>query len=264
MLMSNLRSGIIAAITLLVAIPALAQVPSPTASNEPPVFSPAQNQAIERLVHAYIIKHPEILQEAQTALETRAETQRLDLIRVHLVTNREAIYRDPQLPMAGNPKGDVTIVEFMDYNCPFCKKASADIARLIASDPNVKVVFQEFANLSAASEGVAKVTVAARAQGKYYELHRALMDAKGQLTDVRAFEIAAKLGLDIAKLKRDAAAAETKAIVSNAHNLAAKLSIENTPMFLIGDRYVVGMPGNFYEELERNVAEVRKAGCTIC
>ena len=123
-------------------------------AEEPAALTDAQTVAVERLIRAYILKNPDILLEAQAALETRAETQRVDVIRKHLAANAEAIYRDANLPVAGNPKGDVTVVEFMDYNCPYCKKASADIAKLIASDGNVRVVFQEFANLGTASEAM--------------------------------------------------------------------------------------------------------------
>lgn len=228
------------------------------------VLSAEQKAAIERLIRDYIVKNPAVLLDAQAALEARAETQRVDTIRKHLMANRDAIYRDPGLPVAGNPKGDVTVVEFMDYNCPYCKKASAEIAKLIAADPNVKVVFQEFANLHPTSDAVARVAIAANRQGRYYELHRALMDAKGPLTEARAFEIAGKLGLDLAQLKRDAAAETAKATISKAKALAAKLGIEGTPMFLIGDQYISGVPDDFADQLKRLVAEVRKAGCAVC
>ncbi len=233
-------------------------------AEEPTALTHAQTVAVERLIRAYILKNPDILLEAQAALDARAETQRIDVIRKHLAANAEAIYRDANLPVAGNPKGDVTVVEFMDYNCPYCKKASADIAKLIAADGNVRVVFQEFANLSPGSEAIAKLVIAANNQGKYYGLHRALMDAKGTMTEVRALEIATRVGLDIALLKRDAASDVAKSVVVNAKALAAKLSIEGTPMFLIGDRYISGVTETFYADLTRLVAEVRKDGCKIC
>ena len=258
---AGLRSVAVLVALLLASAPALSQQTGP--SSESPVLSDAQATAIERLIHDYIVKHPDVLLEAQAALEARTETQRVDIIRKHLAANRDAIYRDPNLPFAGNPHGDVTIVEFMDYNCPYCKRASADIAKLIASDANVKVVFQEFANLSADSEAVARIAIAANRQGKYYGLHRALMDAPGRMTETRALEIAGKLGLDVARLKRDAAA-DAKEAVAKAKALAAKLSIQGTPMFLIGDRYIAGVPDDFYAELTRLVAEVRKAGCSVC
>ena len=233
-------------------------------AEEPAALTDAQTVAVERLIRAYILKNPDILLEAQAALESRAETQRVDVIHKHLAANAEAIYRDASLPVAGNPKGDVTVVEFMDYNCPYCRKASADIAKLIASDSNVRVLFQEFANLGAASEAVAKLVIAANRQGRYYAFHRALMEVKGPMTEARALEIATKLGLDSALLKRDAATDAAKSVVVNAKALAAKLSIEGTPMFLIGDHYISGMPDTFYADLTRHVAEVRKDGCKIC
>ena len=257
----TLGAAIIAG-ALLMTQPAFPQ--NTATDGETPVLTGAQTKAIERLIHDYIVKNPDVLLEAQTTLEARAETQRVDVIRKHLAANADAVYRDASLPVAGNPKGDVTVVEFMDYNCPFCKKASADIAKLIADDPDVKVVFQEFANLGAPSEAVARIAMAANAQGRYYELHRALMDAKGPMTEVKALEIAAKLGLDGARLKRDAAADTTKAALTKAKTIAAKLHIQGTPMFLIGDKYISGVPENFPAELARHVAEVRKEGCKVC
>lgn len=243
-------------------VPAMAQSRSPV--DEPSVLTDEQTRAIERLIRNYIVQLPDVLLEAQATLEARAEAQRIDIIRKHLAENQQAIYRDPSLPVAGNRQGDVTIVEFLDYSCPYCKRAVGDIAKLIATDKNVKVVFQEFANFGAASEAVAYIAVAANRQGKYYDLHRAFLEKKGQMTEAKALEIAGRLGLDAAQLKRDAALAETKDVVAKARALAAKLSIQGTPMFLIGDRYIAGVPDNFYEELTRTIAEVRKTGCKVC
>ena len=242
----------------------LALSPMMAGAEEPPALTGATRTAIEQLVRDYIIKNPEILLEAQAALEARTEQQRIHVIRKKLADNAEAIYRDVSLPMAGNPKGNVTVVEFMDYNCPYCRRASADIAKLIASDPNVKVVFHEFANLSAASEAVARIAIAAQGTGRYYELHRALMSSTGPMTEARALEIAAKLGLDSAQLKRSAGSDAAKSGLAKAKALAAKLNIEGTPMFLIGDRYISGVSDTFYTDLTHLVAEVRKEGCKVC
>ena len=228
------------------------------------VFSDAQAAAIDRLIHAYIVKHPEVLLEAQSALEAQAEKRRVDVIKKVLIDNKSSIYLDPELPFIGNPKGDVILVEFFDYNCPYCRKAAPDIAKLVANDPNIKVVFHEFPNLSAASDAVANIAIAAKRQGKYYELHRALLDVKGPTSEAKAIEIAAKIGLDVGRLKQDAALPEVKQRVAKSKGVAAILHLEGTPMFLIGDRYIQGVPDTFAQDLIKLVAEVRNTGCKVC
>ena len=252
----------VAAVGFAILVPAYAQGPS--GKNESNPFNDAQTRAIEGMIRDYIVKHPDILLDAQSALDAQAETRRVDVIRKVLAENKTAIYHDADLPFIGNPKGDVVVVEFFDYNCPYCRKASADIAKLIAGDPNVKIVFQEFPNLGADSETVSKIVVAAKRQGKYYALHRALLDSKGPANEARALEIAGKLGLDVSRLKQDATLEDVQNVVAKARALAAKLSIEGTPMFLIGDRYIQGMPENFYEELTKRISEVRAEGCKVC
>ena len=258
----SLRAAFLAACGIFSAAAVSAQTPPATPENNP--FSAAQSQAIDRMIRAYIIKHPDVLLEAQTVLDAQAETRRVDVIRKVLTDNKQLIYHDPELPFIGNPKGDVIVVEFFDYNCPYCRKAAPDLAKLVASDRNVKVVFQEFPNFSAASAAVSHIVLAAKRQGKYYELHRALLDLTGPTNEARAYEIAAKLGLDVARLKQDAALPEVKRALASARTVVARLNLEGTPMFLVGDRYLQGMPENFYEELTKRVAEVRAEGCKIC
>ena len=258
----SLRTALLAACGLVGSAAVSAQAPPANLDANP--FSDQQTLAIERLIRDYIVKHPEVLLEAQAVLETQAETRRVDVIRKVLADNKQAIYHDPQLPFIGNPKGDVIVVEFFDYNCPYCRRAATEIAKLVASDPNVKVVFQEFPNLGPDSDAVSHIAVAASRQGKYYTLHRALLDIKGPTSEARALDIAGKIGIDVPRLKKDAALPEVKNIVAKGRAIAAKLSLEGTPMFLIGDRYIQGMPENFYDELTRNVAAVRKDGCKVC
>ena len=258
----SLRAAFLAACSILAAAGASAQTPTATQEENP--FSAAQSQAIDRMIRAYIIKHPDVLMEALSLIDAQTENRRVDVIKKVLTDNKQLIYHDPELPFIGNPKGDVIVVEFFDYNCPYCRKATPDIAKLVANDQNVKVVFQEFPNLSAASTAVSLIALAAKRQGKYYELHRALLDLTGPTNEARAYEIAAKLGLDVARLKRDVALPEVKKALASARTVVGKLNLEGTPMFLVGDRYIQGMPENFYEELTKRVAEVRAEGCKIC
>ena len=196
----SLRTALLAACGLVGSAAVSAQAPPANLDANP--FSDQQTLAIERLIRDYIVKHPEVLLEAQAVLETQAETRRVDVIRKVLADNKQAIYHDPQLPFIGNPKGDVIVVEFFDYNCPYCRRAATEIAKLVASDPNVKVVFQEFPNLGPDSDAVSHIAVAASRQGKYYTLHRALLDIKGPSSEARALDIAGKIGIDVPRLKK--------------------------------------------------------------
>ena len=133
----SLRAALLAACGIFAAAAVSAQTPTgqtPTATPEDNPFSAAQSQAIDRMIRAYIIKHPDVLLEAQTVLDAQAETRRVDVIRKVLTDNKQLIYHDPELPFIGNPKGDVIVVEFFDYNCPYCRKAAPDLAKLVASD----------------------------------------------------------------------------------------------------------------------------------
>ena len=254
------------ALAVACAVVATAAVSAPTRAEPPEAnpFSQPQTMAIERIIRDYMMQHPEILLDVQSELEAKAEARRIGTIQKTLHDHKDAIYHDPESPFAGNPNGDVIVVEFLDYNCPYCRKGSGDIAKLIASDPNVKVVFQEYPNLSPTSEPVALIAVAAKRQGKYYQLHRALLDLKGPTTAARAIDVAGKLGLDVARLQLDAELPEVRKVVERSRAVAAKLGLEGTPMFLIGDHYIQGVPDNFYNELTKLVGEVRKTGCMVC
>src|SRR5690606_2919987 len=114
-------------------------------------------------------------------------------------------YRNPNSSVAGDPNGDITVVEFFDFNCGYCRRGLPEVQKLIASDAKVRVVFKELPILSKGSEEAAKVALAAKRQGKYWEFHQAMLSSKGQANEASSLKVAESLGLDMAKLKADMA-----------------------------------------------------------
>jgi protein-disulfide isomerase len=242
---------------------AQAATPGSTASAAGP-FSPEQKAAIEQIIKEYLLAHPEVMMDVQNALEAKMETLQAEKLKLALKESAGEIFRRPNAPIAGNPNGDVTVVEFFDYNCGYCKRAFTDIAKLVEKDPKVKVVFKELPILSKGSEDASKVALAAKMQGKYWEAHRVLITMRGEINEQTALRAVEKLGLDMAKLKKDMESPEVKAEIETVRNLAQKMGINGTPHFLVGDRAIAGAPQNLLEVMGGHVAEVRKSGCTVC
>ena len=227
-------------------------------------FSQGQRKAIEGIVKDYLIQNPEIFIEVQSALEAKLAEQEASRTKELVASHAKEIYRAPNAPVAGNPDGDITVVEFFDYNCGYCKRGFGEIAKLIETDKNVRVVFKEFPILRDESEQAARLALAARMQGKYWEVHRDMIQTKGLVNEAVGLKIAEKHGLDIAKLKADMGSPEVKAELDRVKALAQTLAINGTPHFLVGDRAIGGAPENLADLLETHVAELRKAGCNYC
>lgn len=227
--------------------------------------SPEKRAEIEQVIKDYLMANPEILMQAQQALEAKMEKEQTEKTKSALKDNATDIFKDPNSAVGGNPDGDVTIVEFFDYNCGYCRRSYDDIASVIKKDPKVRFVFKELPIINQdASPGAAKVALAARNQGKYMELHQALMKGQGIASEKTALAKAESLGLDMTKLKADMASPEIKAELDKVLELAKKLNVGGTPFFLVGDHVVAGGYENLGELLAGHVADVRKAGCSYC
>ena len=194
---------------------------------------------------------------ASTASEVEQSAQQQKAIS----KNADAIVRSPVTPVAGNPNGDVSVVEFFDYNCPYCRRALPDVLKLINQDGNVRLVLKELPILSDDSVAAAKLALAANKQGKYFEMHQKLFSESGRANKDKALRIAKELGLDIAQLQKDAEHPDIKQALNENKELAVKLDLEGTPMFLIGDRIIGGAPDDLFDQLKDKVAEVRQSGC---
>ena len=227
-------------------------------------FSDEQKRSIEQIVKEYLLKNPEVIVEVQNALEAKQEREQNEKTKALVAENAKEIYRHPNAAVAGNPDGDITVVEFFDYNCGYCKRAFGDVAKLVEKDKNIRVVFAELPIIRDESEPVSRIALAARIQGKYWEVHRELIALKGLVNEAAALKITEKAGLDMDKLKTDMNSAEVKGELERVKALAKKMGINGTPHFLVGDRSVGGAPENLFELLEAHAGELRKSGCSYC
>lgn len=250
--------------TALAPLPAM---PAPASATPSQTTSPltagddSQKALIEKTVEAYLLNNPQILMRMSEALERQQAAAQNLKVKTVIAENADLIFRDNYGLEAGNPEGDVTIVEFSDYNCPYCKRAFIDVEKLIKADKNIRVVMKEFPIFGERSAGAARVAIAARKQGKYMELHAAMMNNRGANNEKMALRLAEKLGLDMDKLREDMKSDEARKIIEETRDLGNKLGIQGTPFFLIGDRTLPGAPDALFEELQQKVADVRKNGC---
>ncbi|MGI9481875.1 MAG: DsbA family protein [Hyphomicrobiales bacterium] len=234
---------------------------SPVAFSEE--FSESQKKEIGEIVREYLLKNPTIMREVFSELERIEAEEREKLAKAGILESKDALFRSNLSYVAGNPEGDVTMVEFFDYNCGYCKRAFPDVMKLIDSDPNLRVVIKEFPILGAGSVFAARAAIASKKQDKYWEFHTAMMNARGSLNESRVINIAKKLGLDVDKLREDMEADVVRQEIAESHTLANRMGINGTPAFVIDDRLVPGALG--YAELRKQIFEVRDAGgCKVC
>ena len=244
--------------------PVQAEAAKPAVTPAASGLSSAQRNEVESIIKNYLIANPEIMIEVQNALEAKMEKLQAERVAAAIKSNATEIFRPAASPIVGNAKGDVTVIEFFDYNCGYCKRAFEPIAKLVESDKQVKLILKELPILSKGSEEAAKVALAAKLQDKYWEFHRAMIGAPGQAGEASALRIAEKLNLDMARLKKDMASPAVKKEIDDTRALAQKLGIQGTPHFFVGDRIIPGAPENLYEQISKLVAEVRKEGCRVC
>ncbi|MEZ5851805.1 MAG: DsbA family protein [Hyphomicrobiaceae bacterium] len=243
-------------------LPAVAQ--SPTPATGAAAFTQEQKSAIEKIVKEYLLRNPEVFLEVQQALESKMEKIQAERLQSVLKENATDIYRRANSPVAGNPQGDVTIVEFFDYNCGYCKKAFRDISKLVDQDKKVRLVLKELPILSRGSEQASRVALAAKMQGKYWEAHRALLTIRGEANEQTALRAVEKLGLDMAKLRKDIESPEVKGEIAFVRGLAQKMNVQGTPHFLVGDRSIAGAPGDLLEQISKHVSDLRVHKCSFC
>ncbi|EPX79440.1 DsbA family protein [Litoreibacter arenae] len=213
---------------------------------------------MQELVLETIRENPEIIMEALQTLQEREEAAKADQAQAVLSANRAALEQDPNAPVLGNPDGDVTVVEFFDYNCGYCRRVFDDVHALIESDPNVRVVMREWPILGEESVYAARASLASRAQGKYVEFHNALMENEGRANEASIMRIADELGMDAEQLKRDMDAPEVAAHIQTSMQLTRALNLNGTPAFVFGEQLVPGAID--LEQMQELVAQARDAG----
>jgi protein-disulfide isomerase len=241
---------------------AAAAAATPTA---PSSFSPAQRAEIEGLIKSYLTQNPEVLVEVTKELEKRQSAMQADEHKKYIVDKKASIFGAATDFVSGNTaKGNVTVVEFFDYNCGWCKKAVDELNKLTATDPNVRVVFKELPIFGENSTAAAKAAMASVRQGKYWDFHVALMKEK-QVTKDNLFKIAEKVGLNVDKLKADMADPAFDAALKENNAIAQALGIEGTPGFIVDTKVNVGfVPADGPAGLKALIADVRKVGCQVC
>jgi protein-disulfide isomerase len=228
-------------------------------------LSANQRKEIETLIKDYLVNNPEVLLEMQNALEAKMEKIQAERTAAIVKDSAKEIFHPAFSPVVGNAKGDVPVVEFFDYNCGYCKRAFGDVAKLMEKEKQVRIILKELPILSKGSEEASRVALAAKMQGKYWEFHRAMLEASGQANEASALRVAEKVaGIDMAKLKKDMASAEVKKEIDDTRALATKLGVQGTPHFMVADRVIPGAPENLLERITNLVAEVRAEGCKVC
>ncbi len=204
--------------------------------------SPAQRAAFEQVIRDYLANNPQVIVEAQQAFQAKQEAEQAALARQALRGQREALEKDASAPVAGNPGGDVTIVEFFDYACGYCKRALSTLEAVKAADPQVRVVYKELPILGPGSLVAARAALAAELQGKYQAFHLAMM-ASRQIDAAGVHAAAKSAGLDVARLAKDMEAPEIMQALDRNQLLASAIGVRGTPAFVIGEQLAPGAVG---------------------
>ena len=195
----------------------------------------------EAQARTYLLENPEVLVESFRRLEERQRVVQADDLKTLIRDRHDEIFNDPEAPIGGNPEGDVTLVEFFDYNCPYCRKAAPIVAEAAEADEGLRIVYKEFPILGPGSDFAARAALAAHRQGKYEPFHQALMAHSGAVDKTSTLEIAAEVGLDVEQLKRDVEDPAIAAAIGRNLALARDLRITGTPSFVAGDEIVRGL-----------------------
>jgi len=214
--------------------------------------------AIERIVHDYLIANPEVIEEAIQALQAKREVAEKNRAQAALSEHGDDLRGHPMTPVSGNSTGDVTVVEFFDYGCGYCKRSLASLIDLLNSDKNVRVVWKELPILGPASRFAARAAMAAMKQDKYFDFHVGLMGARGRLSESKVMSIAADVGLNIDRLREDMKDPTIEAYLDETLQLANSLGIRGTPAFVIGDTLVPGAIDA--SAMKRIIAKTRAGG----
>ena len=249
-----MRSTMSLALSVLLACAAIAgDVQAQTEPQPPP-----DKEAVREIVREYLLEHPEVIEQAILALNAKRQAEKAARARDALVQSRAALVGHPMSPVSGNPEGDVTLVEFFDYQCGHCKRSLAPVMDLLKNDPGLRIVWKDLPVLGPVSSFAAHASMAAHKQGKYLAFHEAVMGAQDRLSEDSVMAIAEQVGLDVERLRQEMADPEIAAYLNETQRLARELGITGTPAFVIGNTLVPGaVDGARLREL---IAEARSGG----
>ena len=254
--MTSLR-GVLAA-----AILGLAAATAPAVAGQ---FSPDQTTEIQGIIKDYLIKNPEVLRDAITALDAKEKANEAEARTKALSKLSGDLAGGPDGFSVGNPDGKITLVEFFDYNCGYCKRSIPDVVRLMKDNPDVKVVLRDFPILSPSSVDAAIIAGAAHRQlsaDKFWDFHKTLLGNHGLVGKEQAVAAAKALGVDMAQLDKDAADPKVRAAIQHTDSMAKDLNLNGTPTFVIGGNVEVGAVG--YDQLQADITNIRKCGKALC
>ena len=250
-----------ATLTLILTVSA-AIPPAPAA--EPTAEGSAVGMTAEELdrhIREFLLENPEVVIEAIQTYQARQRAAQAEQAKAAVAARSEELLRDPGAPVGGNPEGDVTVVEFFDYNCPYCKVAAPLLAEAESGDPDLRIVYKELPVLGPVSAFAARAALAAREQGQYEAFHRALMGAPGRLTEDKVMKIAQSVGLDTERLEADMEDPELQAILDRNLGLARAIGVTGTPGFVVGENVQQGVPSDL-QTLQQWVDDAREAAAS--
>ena len=216
---------------------------------------PTDRTAVEDIVRDYLLANPEIIVEAMAILRERERVAEQTRIRSSITENYDSLARSPDDPVEGDPDGDVVIVEFFDYRCPYCKRVLEPLMKAVEEDGNIRLVFKEYPILGPESVLAARAALASQKQDKYGKFHVALMNVDGPLNEANILRIAESVGLDTDQLKSDMADPGIQRQIAANYSLANALGIKGTPAFVIGRELVPG--AITMREMKRYIAQAR-------
>ncbi len=224
-------------------------------------LSKQQHTEIERIIERYLLDNPDFMLEVLRRVTRYQEEQEAKRVRDSLVRHSDDLYGDPNSVKLGDPGANVTIVEFFDYRCGYCKRNHPIVTAFREQNRDVNVIYKEFPILGPESVFASRAAIAARKQGKYWDFHDALMSTRGKLTERHVLALAKEVGLDLVKLRRDIGTPEIDQVIQSNHRLAQALGINGTPGFVIGDNVV---PGFLSTERLALAVDQARAGCRSC
>ncbi|MEJ6846841.1 DsbA family protein [Sinorhizobium fredii] len=210
---------------------------------------------LEDQLRAYLLANPEVLIESVNGLEARRQAAENSELTAVISQRHDEIFNDPGSPVGANPKGDAILVEFFDYNCPYCRQATPVLDTLEQEDKGLRLVFKEYPILGPGSVFAARAALASQKQGKYLAFHKAMMAYQGRITETSSLEVAANVGLDVEQLKQDMKDPAIDEIIKRNIALAQALRISGTPSFVVGKEIVRGLTDA--SSLKRLIASAR-------
>lgn len=232
---------------------------SPAFSGSEDNLSSKQRQEIEKIIHQYIMDNPKVILDAVARLQAKEEAAKQSKVKDTLVSSRDLLFNDPNAPIGGNPNGDVTVVEFFDYRCTYCKRVYPSLKKVVTTDKNVRYVFKEFPILGPESVEASKAALAIWRidPSKYEAFHDALMKSRGALTKSKLLKFAADAGADPKAVEKNMGSPEIEKIIHENYKLAKSLNINGTPAFIIGNQLIPGAID--YATLKKLIAEARRS-----